>query len=97
MKKYYIHNGVPVTKDSGDKDFQKWSKINSHLLGCECNKKEFNSAQAKVIEAAAPLPHQSNVLTYVLALMAQANQDRLGGKNVVQDLDNAIDKYLKKK
>ncbi len=85
MNKYYNYNDTPVRFDGSAKKFEKFIADNEHLIGNECTKKQFDKIKPK---------QGHNIKEYVIALMKQANQDRLNGKDLIQDLDDALGKFL---
>jgi len=89
MKKYYKYKfaeqDIPVEFNGTAKKFEKFIADNDHLIGSEVTKTEFDKIKPK---------QGHNIEDYVIALMKQANQDRLNGKDLIQDLDDALGKFL---
>ena len=85
MKKYYNYNNSPVEFSGTAKKYEKFIKDNDHLVGYEVTKTEFDKIKPK---------QYHNIEDYIIALMKQANQDRLNGKDLIQDLDDALGKFL---
>jgi len=89
MKKYYNYKfeeqDTPVEFNGTAKKYEKFIKDNDHLVGSEVTKTEFDKIKPKKYH---------DIKEYIFALMKQANQDRLGGKDLIQDLDDALGKFL---
>ena len=85
-KKYFVYNGIPTEFPySSGKKWEKFIADNEHLVGCEVSEAEHAAAK----KAAEPVD-------YVHAIMQQMNQDRLQGKEMVQEMDQALAHWLSK-
>ena len=93
--KYYIYNGIPV-KGPKAADAARFEEDNEHLDGCEVTLKEFNAAIKEAKRAATVEKRRQAYRNgdYIDAIMKQLNYDRLQGKDMIQDVDDAIAHWL---
>ena len=92
MKKYYIYNGTPVEFDGKQRDLDKFEARNEHLIGNECTKQEYENQITIIVPGYVRTLEENSA--YIDAIMLQMNYDRLNGRDLIQDLDDALGVWL---